>query len=85
MHNIGSRPSWVYRCIAYFWCFSSCIILTKVYSNVVLSMLASPDYLVLVRAIHELPNKPDVVVYVYGGSNTDIYFSVRNLLCSPIL
>lgn len=66
MHNIGSRPSWVYRCIAYFWGFSSCIILTKVYSNVVLSMLASPNYLTLVRAIHELPNKPEVTVMFFS-------------------
>lgn len=43
-------------------------------------MLASPNVVALVRAIHELPNKSDVVVYVYHGSSTDIYFSVSHLL-----
>jgi len=76
MNNIGSRPGWLYRWMTIFWCFPISFVLIKIYGNVILSMLAVPDQVPFIRGIEDLPNRSDVTVYVYRGSNTDTYFSV---------
>lgn len=59
-----------------FWIFPASFVLVKVYSSEILSMSTVPNEDVLIKGISELPNRPDVTVYVYLGSNTDIFFSV---------
>ncbi len=77
MHNIGNTKSGrVYRWIAVVWCFPISSRLIQVYGSVILSMLAAPNEVSLIR-LEDLPNRPDVTVYVYRGSNADIYFSVH--------
>ncbi len=76
MNNIGSRPQWLYRWMTVFWIFPASFVLIKVYTSVILSMSAVPYDDFLIKGISELPSRPDVTVFVYLGSNTDIFFSV---------
>ncbi len=76
MNNIASRPGWMYRWMTIFWIFPASVVLVKIYTSVILSMSAVPYQEVLIEGIWELPGRPDVTIFVYLGSNTDIYFSV---------
>ena len=76
MGNLASRPSWMYRWMTSFWIFPISLVFIKIYTSMMLCMSAVPNEISLIKGIGELPNRPDVRVYVYLGSNTDYFFSV---------
>ena len=77
-----------YKVLVFFWCLPALVILS-VYRAYFHSFVTLPSEYYLIGGISDLPNRPDINVYLFQGATFDVYLSVkstcRNLLSPKLI